>query len=124
MEKITIPKFMGEQHKWTKFREMFEVMVHNKQVDNSVKFARLLKAIGGDAEPVVSGFTFIGANYEAAWTALKHRYDNKKKIFESHLAIFLNAEPLQEENAIGIRHILDVTNETVMSLTAQGVPAD
>lgn len=83
-----------------------------------------MKAVGGDAEPVVNGYTFIGANYEAAWAALKHPYDNKRKIVESHLAIFLNAKALQEESANGIRHILDVTNETTMSLSAQGVPVD
>lgn len=38
LEKLEISKFMGEQHKWAKSCEIFQAMVHKKQLDKSVKF--------------------------------------------------------------------------------------
>lgn len=125
LEKIHLPKFSGEFNKWIGFRDMFEAMVNGQpNIAVAAKYTRLMKALEGDAAQVVAGFLPTDDNYEAAWRTLKERYDNDRLIVSSHLNIFLGMEALQKESNVGLRRMVDMTNETTRSLGAMKRPVE
>lgn len=125
LEKIKLPDFDGAFHNWIAFRDMFEGMVHNQAaLSVPAKYTRLMRSLQGEAKQVVAGFLPTDSNYEEAWDTLKSRYDNKRLIVNSHLAIFLNLEVLSKETSVGLRKIIDTTNQTTRSLKALQRPVE
>lgn len=125
LEKIGLPEFNGEFHKWLAFRDMFEAMVHNQHgLTVAAKYTRLMKALKGEAAQVVAGFLPTDDNYEEAWSTLKSRYDNNRLIINSHLAIFLNMDSLPKESNTGLRRMVDITKQTTRSLKAMKRPVE
>lgn len=123
LEKIKVPKFTGEQHRWLAFYKSFKSMVHDKGYAPVEKFHYLYNSLTEKTRKVIGGLD-TAESYEEAWDTLIRRYDNKRVIVNAHLQHFtgfqLPAKPLSDD----LLSLVDVTNLTTRSLRTMQIPTE
>lgn len=123
LEKIKVPKFTGEQHRWLAFYKSFKSMVHDKNYTPVEKFHYLYNSLTEKARKVIGGLD-TAESYDEAWTTLIKRYDNKRVIVNAHLQHFngfqLPNKPLSDD----LLSLVDVTNLTTRSLRTMQIPTE
>ena len=66
----------------------------------------------------------MDANYGIAMKLLHERYENKRCIVQAHLKAIWTQPPMRNESAVGLRKILETTNEHLRSLAELDEPID
>lgn len=118
MRRLNIERFSGDFSKWPKFKELFEEFVHNNvKLADVTKFLRLaLIQPDSEASQTISGFTRVGANYQAAWEQLCQTYDNSRKLVEDLVGNFLDLAPISVPTRSAMVTLINSTNHLVASL--------
>ena len=60
-------------------------------------------------------------NYEAAWTILKQRYENRRLLFSNLVDKLLDQPNIDNQGATSIKQLLDTTTECLQALKAMGI---
>lgn len=123
LEKIKVPKFTGEQHKWLAFYKSFKSMVHDKNYTPVEKFHYLYNSLTDRARSVIGGLD-TAESYDEAWNTLIKRYDNKRVIVNAHLQHFVGCTVSSKPGSEDLLALVDVTNLTVRSMRAMNIPVD
>lgn len=123
LEKIKVPKFNGEQHRWLPFYESFKSMVHDRNFSSVEKFHYLYNSLTERARNVIGGLD-TAESYDEAWTTLVKRYDNKRIIVNAHLQHFIGHQVSSRPNSDDLLALVDVTLVTIRSLRTLEVPID
>lgn len=123
LEKIKVPKFTGEQHKWLAFYKSFKSMVHDKNYSPVEKFHYLFNSLTDRARSVIGGLD-TAESYDEAWNTLIKRYDNKRVIVNAHLQHFVGCTVSSKPGSEDLLALVDVTNLTVRSMRAMNIPVD
>lgn len=123
LERIKVPKFTGEQHRWLAFYSSFKSMVHDKNYSNIEKFHYLYNSLTERARNVIGGLD-TADSYEEAWTTLVKRYDNKRVIVTAHLHHFVGFQLPNRPGSNELLSLVDVTRLTTRSLRALQVPVE
>lgn len=119
--RIALPKFSGDYILWRSFHDLFVSAVHNNAAVPLVQKLQYLKSLlTGEAEHLLRQFQVTEANYVKAWKVLCDRYDNKRVLLNIQLKTLLN-QPVAKETALGLRNLLDTTNECLQSLENLGI---
>lgn len=114
---INIDPFSGDYHKWATFKSLYENLIHNSANINQVeKFCRLKTILKGEALTIISHYNITEENYEAAWSSIKNRYDNKRALVNHELKLLLNQPRLSSESPQKLKQMLDLTNECLNAL--------
>ncbi|XP_036346671.1 uncharacterized protein LOC118755985 [Rhagoletis pomonella] len=122
LEPLCIPSFDGCPHKWLAFKDLFETLVHNRDLPVAYKLGKLRQAVKAESVPLVGGL--YSGGYEEVWKALKDRYDNPKQLAEIHVARVLNMKSMAEDTSKELLGVVDVVNESLRALTVMKLPAD
>ncbi|XP_036317941.1 uncharacterized protein LOC118732919 [Rhagoletis pomonella] len=122
LEKLKIPIFYGEIKEWANFHNVFQDMVHkNEQLSSSEKMLRLRLCLNGEAARLIQHLQISTENYEAAWSLLKQRYDNKRILFTTQWDRIMDQPPINSDNADSVRQLLDTTNECLNAIQSLGI---
>ena len=78
----------------------------------------------GDAARVLGSWQLTDANYEPAWKRMNEVYNDDYQIIQAHLEKLFSMPKMNSETYLGIRALIDTTNETVRSLGVLNVPVD
>ena len=78
----------------------------------------------GEAARLISSISRNAANYNIASALLKDRYENRRGIFQSHLQAIWSQPVLKTESALGLRNLLELTNEHLRALVEFGQPVE
>lgn len=125
--KIELPEFDGSIENWIHYRDMFISLVHeNSNLEDIQKFhfLRTSMKIPKGTSNVVDNFTFAASNYQAAWTAVRQRFDDKRKIVRHHLKTLFEMKRIQNASAIELRKLSDTVSSALSSLAQQGFKLD
>lgn len=123
LERITPPVFSGDFAKWSEWKAMFESLVHNHQaLTDTQKFHYLKNSVDGDAANVLDGWHTVGENYQPAYDALIHLYENKYRIVLAHIDELHKMPKLINETYEGLRQMIDTTNRALRQLRVIGSP--
>lgn len=82
LEKIKIPTFDGEAHKWASFKNLFETMVHNTNLPEAAKYTHICSALGPRPLGAIQGIHMGVGAYAGAWQTLLDIYDDPRVIQE------------------------------------------
>lgn len=86
---LQAPTFNGEFSQWTKFRDIFNKLIHeNVHLTNVEKFHYLENALTGEAQSIISNLTNTSENYQVAWQLVNERYNNPRRLASSYIANF------------------------------------
>lgn len=68
------------------FSDALKTLIHNnKKLDDVSKFLYLRTALSEEPLRVIHSLEVVSSNYEAAWSLLKKRYQNKKLMIYNHI---------------------------------------
>lgn len=123
IDTIQLPNFYGELTEWITFKELFTYLVHkNTTFSDTLKFHQLRTHLKGAPLEMIKGYQLTGANYKAAWTDLKRRYDRKDELIQEYIRKFLEIPPIMNKaNLTKLRGVVDATNQMLRALPALGV---
>lgn len=96
-DKVILSTFSGDHTEWITFRDEFTKYVHlNPHLSPVMKFHQLRTHLKGIALEAINGLTLSEADYEAAWSLLKERYDNERILIAEYLRRFFDLPYLQQ----------------------------
>jgi len=122
LPKISIPKFNGDYLQWDSFKDLYTELVHNAPISDSQRMHYLTQALTDEPKGLIKHLPSTGSNYNAAWTILISRYDNKRLIVSALLNQLLSQQQTKSESPATIKSLHDVTKECIHGLKAQGLP--
>ncbi|KAH9629862.1 hypothetical protein HF086_005381 [Spodoptera exigua] len=115
--KIEIATFEGSYTDWVSFKDLFTETVHNNPSLSSAQKMQFLKSkVKGEPERLIQHLRISSSNYALCWDILNHRYDNKRRIFLSHLKNIFNIPAIQQKSANHLKRIHDTTYESVNAI--------
>ena len=125
LPKLQLPSFTGLYTEWMSFIDLFRASVDgNNQLSDSEKLNYLKVCLVGDAAKLIASVTITDANYSIAMKLLHERYENKRCIVQAHLKAIWTQPSMRSESAVGLRKILETTNEHLRALAELGEPID
>ena len=125
LPKNQLPTFTGSCTDWMSFFDLFKASVDsNSHLSNFENLNYLKACVKGEAARLISSISITDANYNIALTLLKHRYENERSIIQAHLQAIWSQPVLKTESALGLRKLLELTNEHLRALVELGQPVE
>ncbi|XP_036321998.1 uncharacterized protein LOC118736000 [Rhagoletis pomonella] len=123
LDPVKIPAFDGQPEDWLMFKDIFESLVHNRtDLDDRYKLSRLRQCVHAQAVPMVGG-VYTGA-YSQLWAELKRRYDNPRRLVESHVYRLFDLPEHPVLTQHNVHNIIDVVRSTLRALNVKGLATD
>lgn len=119
LPKLKIPEFNGKQSEWRTFIELFNKIVHEKNISVSYKMQYLKSSLKGQAAGLVAHLS-TADQYESCLEILYKRYDNKRRLLGDHLDNILNLPRHVHESSSELRKLLDVATESMLAIKNLG----
>ncbi|XP_022827101.1 uncharacterized protein LOC111356845 [Spodoptera litura] len=120
--KMEITTFEGNYTTWISFKDLFTETIHNNPSLSSAQKMQFLKSkIKGEPEKLIQHLQISSDNYLVSWNILTHRYDNKRRIFISHLKNLLNIPTSQQKSVSYLKRIHETTYESVNAIRNLGI---
>ncbi|XP_071576355.1 uncharacterized protein [Temnothorax nylanderi] len=122
---IQMPPFSGLAHEWETFRDRFQALIiQNKELNNFSRMHFLSSCLTGSARDAISGISITADNFSAAWKALVTRFENKRKLIETHVSTLYNLTPITCESASDIHALRDKADQAISALKRLGRNSD
>jgi len=123
LPKITLPKFSGDYHDWTPFRDLFtSLIVSNNDISAVEKLHYLKGQVTGEAARFLANIAVTADNFPRAWDALTSRYNNKRVLVATHLDRLYELKPLTQKSAPDLKLLLAKVKEAIGALETLGAP--
>ncbi|XP_011884008.1 PREDICTED: uncharacterized protein LOC105571144 [Vollenhovia emeryi] len=125
LPKIQLPIFSGSYEEWYTFHDSFEKLIHsNANLSSIQKFHYLRSSLKDKAAEVVRSFDITTDNYTEAWQLLNERFDNKRRIVQTHIKAIFEIPPINKENCTALRSLIDNVLKHFKALKALQRPVD
>lgn len=122
---INLPSFDGAFTLWREFYDAFSTLIHNNEDLNAVQKLTYLRAsLKGEPAGLLRSLDTTEANYEIAWSLLKKRYDNKRRIVSNHVQALLEIPSMFKESHVTLRQLINLTQNHIQCLKSLGQPVD
>lgn len=114
LEKVSLPKFDGQQKNWLQFRDVYLPMVHNTDQADAMKLIRLRQLVDANKVSAVSG-SYVGS-YNEIWEELCARYDDNRKLIASHCGELSRLPLNPPESKAAIQRVVDATRAMLRAM--------
>ena len=114
-----VEDFKDDPLQWLKFKNMFQLSVHNKRIPNLQKFSILVKKITGPkGKAVLDGIVYDPANYEDAWKAIIKQFHNQSQLVRIEIQEFGKLPTMNRSSDKGaiLRELFNKTNRLITNL--------
>jgi NADH dehydrogenase/NADH:ubiquinone oxidoreductase subunit G len=119
---ISLPTFDGTFTAWCSFFDAFNTLIHNNSdLTNIQRLTYLKSSLKGEPFELVSTLDITELNYNIALDTLKKRYDNKRRIINSHVSNILNIQSITRESATQLKDLINTMQTQINCLTSLGV---
>lgn len=118
---IQLPPFSGRIDEWESFRDRFDsLIIQNKELSNFSRMHFLASSLTGRARDSIANLPITAANFEIAWKTLISRYENKRRIIESHVSTLYHLPTLSRESASDLHALRDKSEKAISALKRLG----
>ena len=125
LPRLDLPDFSGDFKEWESFRDVFySTMISKPRIPNVTKLRHLRAHLKGDTSDLVSSYALTDENFQLVWDKLKNRYENKKRLINSHVAVNFAIPPMVKASAVDLKKILVSLNTPLAALRVLGRPVD
>ncbi|KAF9414720.1 hypothetical protein HW555_007498 [Spodoptera exigua] len=91
LPKLDLPHFGGDLSQWVAYNNLYESLVHSRRdLTPAQKLAYLLASLTGEAKGLVQHLDLVDGNYEIARDLLMRRYQNVRRLADSHVSAILD----------------------------------
>lgn len=119
LPKLNLQTFDGSPLKWISFINLFDTTVHkNASISNVAKFQYLLSVLSGEALTLIRSLNLTAANYLIAYSLLRERYHNIRRLTTLHLNYLLDLPTVPHNNPKQLRAFITTFYEHTESLKA------
>lgn len=121
--KVPLPSFDGSYENWYAFKSMFETIMSRYSSESpAIKLYHLRNSLVGKAAGIIDQEIINNNDYAAAWAILTERFEDRRLIIDKHIDALFDLPKLPDENAIGLRKLLDTCTKNVDALKNLGLP--
>ncbi|XP_011881903.1 PREDICTED: uncharacterized protein LOC105569780, partial [Vollenhovia emeryi] len=114
---IKLPPFAGKAEEWESFRDRFTALIiNNRDLSNFSRIHFLVSSLTDEAREAISGINITADNFEVAWKALQERYENKRRLIETHVSSLCNLKGMSRESARELHAIRDQVERAISAL--------
>lgn len=125
LPKIKLPSFDGSYNNWLVFCDTFQSLIHtNDKISDIEKFHYLRSALKDDAAKVIQHLEVSTVNYQAAWSLLEKRYENKPLMIHKHIKGIVEYPKINKESTSAIRQLSDTVQGHIRALRSLKEPVD
>lgn len=114
-----VEPFDDDLLKWLKFKNMFELSVHNKRIPELQKFSILVKKITGPkGKSVLDGVVYDPNNYATAWKLIIKQFHHQAQLVRIELQEFAKMVPMKSgvNKGASLRELFNKTNRLMTNL--------
>lgn len=97
------------------------LIANNVSITNVHKMHYLKTSLSDTPGQIIKHLPCTTQSFPVAWKLLQDAYQNKRAIIEANLSNFFDAKALEENDADGLRRLINVTNNMLSALQLQGV---
>lgn len=117
---IKIKPFDGKYSEWEEFRDIFKSCFESDQnkLTDCQKLIHLKGLLKDEPLNLIKNLRATNNNFQAAWNILDNRYQNKKKIVNSHLDAILQIPHMSSEKVANLKELLDTTMASLAAIEA------
>ena len=113
---LQLEVFSGVYEEWTSFKNMFNSAIHNNTCLEPIEKLRYLHSyLKGEALNVIKGLDINDESYDAAIQLLYSRYDDNKRLVDSHLDQIFKSPPVKYDTK-SIRKLIDTISDAKLAL--------
>lgn len=120
LPKITIKPFDGKLENWISFKELFDSLIHNRDIPNVEKLHYLLISVQGSAYDLIKSFPLSGDSYVSAYETLSKYYNKKRQIAIAYYEKLLHCESVK--NKSDLEKVARTFNENLSILSKFDLP--
>lgn len=123
LERVPLPTFGGALTEWISFRDQYLDLVHeNPNLTEVMKFYQLRACLNGKPLDVINGFQISTNSYQAAWEAVRQRYDHTGQLINEYIKKVLYLPCLDKNpNREKLLNMVDRTNQMLRVLPHFGI---
>lgn len=125
LPRINLPKFSGEFSEWEAFRDQFtSLIINNADLLDVNRLQYLISCVKGEASDVIRNLTLTDSNFKVAWTLLKSRYDNQRRLVHEHIHVLITLPRASSDSAVSLTALRDKSKIAVLALKNLGRSVD
>ncbi|XP_029172119.1 uncharacterized protein LOC114941330 [Nylanderia fulva] len=114
---IKLPPFTGKFEEWETFRDRFQsLIIDNRELLNFSRMHFLVSSLTGSARDAISGIKVTADNFLVAWKALTARFENKRRLIETHISNLYNLPKMTRESAVELHALRDKAEQAISTL--------
>ena len=80
-------------------------MVSKPRIPDITKLRHLRDHLKRGASDLVSSYALTDENFSLVWDKLKNRYENKKRLINSHVAAIFAIQPMVKASSVDLKRI-------------------
>lgn len=122
LPKITIQPFDGKLENWISFSQLFNSLIHNRNISNIEKLHYLMTSVQGKAFDLIKNYPITEESYVDAYNALNEFYNRKRQITFSYYEKMLSCEQVKSKSASELDKVNRVFRETLQVLEKFNLP--
>ena len=120
-----MPDFSGNYKEWESFRDKFRSTVVDKPgVPDITKLRHLRTHVKVNAASLVQSYSFTDSNFKIVWEKLCDKYENKRRLINSHIAVIFSLEKMSKPSLADLKLILVGINTLLSALKLLGRSID
>ena len=116
LERIRIPKFLGDKKEYQSWWAAFSSCVDETNLSAQFKMLRLESCLEGEAAETVKGLGYSDHAYKAAKARLNQKYGGNGRQVQAHIDELRNMRPINADNPRELERFADIVERTVVSL--------
>lgn len=120
---IEIPEFNGDRLHWPMFYSTFHNAVHlNASLTNTERMYYLIGKLSGKAKSICTGIVPCAENYNAIYSALTSRYEDKRSLAVTYLDQMFSLKPIASATASNLESFIDQFANAYLALNNLNIP--
>ena len=124
LPKLKLTEFSGDHLEWPEWSGLFDVVVHQKPINDTEKMQYLKTSLTGQAKAAISGMGFSSQSYYQAWDILCEKYSRSDVIVNAQLKKIHTHPPIRHDDSTSIVIFANVDTNVVNTLTQLGYTSD
>ncbi|KAI5632040.1 putative peptidase (DUF1758) domain-containing protein [Phthorimaea operculella] len=122
LPKINIKPFDGKIENWVSFVQIFDSLIHKRDIPPVEKLHYLLSSVQGDAYNLIKNYPLSDENYILAYNNLRSHYNQKRLIASTFYEKLLTCEPSKTRSSSDLNRIHRTFRENVEILSKFNLP--
>lgn len=122
LPKISIKPFDGKLENWVSFKDLYDSLIHRRDLPDVEKLHYLLSSVQGLAYDLIKSYPLSDASYLLAYQALNSYFDRKRNIAINYYDKLLNCEGVKNKSGSELERVHRTFSENLAILSKYSLP--